>query len=220
MKSPNQSLDVMATSYLAALMSGDYAAALHLIRQAQGAGVSLCTIYQSVLQPVLYEIGQLWERGELDIANEHLATAMTRRVMEICFNDVNPILTGPPKVLASCIGPESHDIGLRMIADCLELRGWRTLYLGANTPPDAIAALAVRHHVSVVAISITISQYVRYVRDLIAVLRRSPEGAAIKLLVGGQPFQRIPNLWRQVGADGTAADVLSAIDWIEQHLEA
>ena len=43
-------------------------------------------------------------------------------------------------MVATCIGGELHEIGIRMVADFFEMEGWDTYYLGANTPADAVVA--------------------------------------------------------------------------------
>lgn len=213
-----QQPDTIVASYLAALMTGNQMAALQVVHEALAVGMSLEDLYQEVLQPALYDIGRLWENGQLNVANEHIATAITRSVMERCVSVVKPLLAGPPSIIATCAGPELHDIGLRMVADCLELNGWNTLYLGPNMPLDAIVALAIQHRVDLIAVSITVGNHTRYVRDLITSLRQSAIGPTAKVLVGGQLFNRIPELWRQVGADGTAADLTGAIAWVRTHV--
>lgn len=215
----SEQLARIAGVYLAALRSGDRVAALVQIREALAAGITLWDLYQSVLQPALYEIGRLWQSGQLDVGSEHLATVITRGVMELCSARLKPLPSGPPTVLATCAGGELHDIGLRMVADCLELAGWHTLYLGANMPVDATVALAERRRIAVVAISVTIGSHARFARDLVAALRASTIGSSVRILVGGQPFSRVPELWRQIGADGMAADARGAVEWVRDQLQ-
>ncbi|NTU79668.1 MAG: hypothetical protein HGA45_09725 [Chloroflexales bacterium] len=210
--------EVLAAHYLAALRAGDRTTALVLCREALAAAIPLADLYEEVLRPALYKVGQLWTSGRLDVADEHLITAITRSVMDQCASLVLPIPTGPPTIIATCVGPELHDLGVRMVADGLELSGWPTLYLGGNIPLEAIVAMAVRHQVAAVAISMTMGSHARDVRDLVDALRQSLVGAQVKILVGGQPFQRIPELWQQVGADGTAPDVHAAIRWVQTHV--
>lgn len=214
----DQQLAVVAASYLNVLRAGDRIGALLLMREALAAGFPLCTLYEAVLQPAMYEIGRLWQLGQLDVASEHMATAITRGVMELSSARLKPLPSGPPAVIATCVGTELHEIGLRMVADCLEVSGWHTLFLGSNMPIDAIVALAVQYRVGVVAASITIGSHTRFVRDLIDALRQSAIGPQVKILVGGQPFLRIPELWRQIGADGTAPDARGASEWVEAHV--
>ncbi|MEI7772680.1 MAG: cobalamin-dependent protein [Chloroflexales bacterium] len=210
--------DTIAASYLAALMAGDRGSALHVVQAALAEEMPLTDLYQEVLQLTLYEIGHMWECGQLAVANEHVATAITHSVMEYCARIIPPIPEGPVTIIATSVGHELHDIGLRMVTDCLELDGWNTLYLGSNTPLNDVVALAVQHRVAVVAVSITMSSYARDVRDLITALRQSALGAGVQILAGGQPFNRIPNLWRQIEADGTAADLTGATAWVRAHV--
>jgi MerR family transcriptional regulator, light-induced transcriptional regulator len=214
----HQQLDTIAASYLAALMAGNRFAAHHVVQRALAAEIPLGDLYHEVLQPAMYDIGQLWERGQLDVANEHVATAITQRVLELCASTVTPVPAGPPRIIATCLGPELHDLGLRMVADYLEFSGWSTLCLGGNMPLESVVSLALQHQVAVVAVSITIGSHARYIRDLVGALHRTAAGSTTKVLVGGSLFNRFPDLWRQVGADGTAPDAAGAAAWVREHV--
>jgi methanogenic corrinoid protein MtbC1 len=210
----------ITSAYYTALHTNDNQSALAIIHEALEQGASLATLYHTVIQPAMYQIGQQWERGELSVGAEHQATAITRMVLDICAFPYRPGLYGAPDVLAACVSPEQHDIGLRMVADCLEFNGWRTLYLGGNVPLDDIVMLTLHHQVAIVALSVTMGSHALHVRHLITALRQTALGPHLKILVGGQPFNRIPNLWQRVGADGAANDALAAVEWVNQVLLA
>jgi methylmalonyl-CoA mutase cobalamin-binding domain/chain len=112
--------------------------------------------------------------------------------------------------VVACVGGELHDLGARMVADFLEIDGWDTLYLGANTPPESIAQMAHQNHADLLCISATISSHIREVIETIAAVREHFSRQGIAILVGGHPFRIAPDLWRQVGADGYAPDAQSA----------
>ena len=73
--------DVVFSRYVAGLTAGDRRKAIAAIEDGRAAGLDLRTIYLSVLQPALREVGRLWECGEMTVAQEHLATAITQTVM-------------------------------------------------------------------------------------------------------------------------------------------
>jgi len=50
------------------------------------------------------------------------------------------------------------------------------------------------------------------VQELIQAVRSAPDCTAVKILVGGYPFRIVPELWRQLGADGCAQDAVTAVD--------
>ena len=114
-------------------------------------------------------------------------------------------------LIATCVAGDLHEIGVRMVADFFEMEGWNTFYLGANTPHASVVATIVERQANVLAISATISYHVEAVRDLICAVRQHPVGGQVRILVGGYPFNCDPDLWRNVGADGSASDAQQAI---------
>jgi methanogenic corrinoid protein MtbC1 len=55
------------------------------------------------------------------------------------------------------------------------------------------------------------SYHLRAVTDLIAAVRASDVGERVKILVGGYPFNLVPDLWQLVGADACARDAQDAL---------
>jgi methanogenic corrinoid protein MtbC1 len=72
----------------------------------------------------------------------------------------------------------------------------------------------IERQADVLAVSATITLHVSAVAELIASVRDS-EASDVRVLVGGYPFNQVPDLWCQVGADGYAADAEAAIDVAE-----
>src|SRR4051794_25352089 len=68
-------------AYLDALREHNAARARAAVDAAVEAGVAVPDVYLGILQPALYEVGHGWAAGELDIAREHYATAVTLTVL-------------------------------------------------------------------------------------------------------------------------------------------
>jgi methanogenic corrinoid protein MtbC1 len=115
------------------------------------------------------------------------------------------------RMVASCVGGELHEMGVRMVADFFELDGWRTYYLGANMPLKGVLAALAERSAHRLALSATLISHVPDVARMIAGVRSSEMGARVKILVGGRPFNTAPTLWRQIGADGYARDAAEAL---------
>jgi methanogenic corrinoid protein MtbC1 len=98
-----------------------------------------------------------------------------------------------------------------MVVDFLELEGWDTYYLGADTPAESILQAVQERQAHVLAISATISLHVSKVAELIEHIRSASDCTVPKILVGGYPFNIANNLWRQVGADGYARNAQEAV---------
>jgi hypothetical protein len=69
--------------FTAALLAGDQIAAETTIREAMDAKLSTADIDEGIITPALWQIGELWERGEINVADEHLATEISMRVLAL-----------------------------------------------------------------------------------------------------------------------------------------
>ena len=95
---------------------------------------------QSVVLPVLREIGSRWEAGRCDVANEHLASQEVRSWLGAQTGS-RARSPRPPIVLA-CGPRDLHTIGLEAFSVLLNRRGWRCRVLGAHTPTGSLVATA------------------------------------------------------------------------------
>jgi methanogenic corrinoid protein MtbC1 len=202
----------LANRYLEALMQGDRRTASRLILDAVESGVAIQDVYLQVFQPVLYEIGRLWQSKQISVAREHYCTAATQMIMSQLFPYISlSARKNGGVVVTTCVEGDPHEIGGRMVADFLEMAGWETYHLGANTPAKSVVAELIERHAQVLGISAAMSSGVAAVADLIAAVRTMPQCADIKILVGGLLFNQDRVLWLKLGADGYAVDAQAAV---------
>ena len=213
---PDDPLSPLAYEYFAALQRGERHVAHQLMAEAVAAGTPMKQLYLHVFQPVQHEIGRLWQTNRLTLAQENDYTAATRDAI----SRLDPHLAASVKngrvLVATCVSGDHHEIGLRMVTDFFEMDGWQTYLLGGNTPHAEVVASLIDQHVDVLAISATIPHHVSNVKDLILAVRAHPSCRRVRILVGGGPFSRDPDLCRSVGADGSAADAQGAVDLANQ----
>jgi MerR family transcriptional regulator, light-induced transcriptional regulator len=104
------------------------------------AATTLDTLLAEMVLPYLRELGERWERGDVSIAHEHFASTLLRgRLLGLARGW--GLGRGPLAVLA-CLPGEQHELGLIAFGLALRARGWRIVYLGANTPPETVAEAA------------------------------------------------------------------------------
>ncbi len=207
----SQMLSGLAHHYLSALLRGERSVGSRLILDAVDQGTSIKDIYLHVFQPSQYEIGRLWQMNQMSVAQEHYATAATQLIMSQLYAHIFNTKRNGHSLIATGVGGELHEIGLRMVADFFEMEGWDTYYLGSNTPASTIVQTLTERKADILAISVTMTFHIQLVADLIAQVRAIDPGRRIKILTGGYPFNIEPDLWRQVGADGYAANAEQAI---------
>ena len=174
-------------------------------------GTSVKDIYRHIITPAQQEIGRLWQLGKLTVAHEHYCTAATEIVMAELFRHVVP--PGPPRELrlvAFCVEGERHCVGLRMFADLMTLEGWKVQYVGQDTPTSSVLRFITEEKPVVVAVSVSVAKNVRSLARLIRTLRKPPESAAVKVLIGGRSASK--ELCQRVGADGYAESIGDAVE--------
>jgi MerR family transcriptional regulator, light-induced transcriptional regulator len=201
----------VADKYLKSILAGNRSEAARLVMDEYNQGISIKDIYLNVFQPVQQEIGRLWQANIVSIAQEHYCTASTQLIMSQFY----PFFFNTPKngkvMVATCVGGEMHEIGMRMVADIFEMYHWDTYYIGANTPTKSVVRTLIERKAHLLGISATMTYNVSEARRLIAVVRSHPECQDVKILVGGYPFKLAPDLWKEIGADGWGKDVEDAV---------
>jgi len=202
----------LAMKYLHALLEGRRRDAETLILDVAGHGTPIRELYLEVLQPVQAEVGRMWHAAEVTIGDEHFATATTESVMSRLRNWFPDVPARERTVVATSIGGDLHAVGVRMVADFFEMDGWQAIYLGPNMPADEIVQSVPVHDADLLALSITSSLHLRAAGELIEHLRSEETCDGLRILVGGSALAVAPDLWRELGADGTATNALDAIE--------
>jgi MerR family transcriptional regulator, light-induced transcriptional regulator len=176
--------DPFKKDYLKALLAGDRAAAGEVVESLLAGSMALPAIYLNVLSPVMVQIGELWERGTINVAQEKLATQITLGQMaKLRLLQVAPRLSAH-RVLVSCVEGEEHYIGARMAADLFMMEGWAVDFLGPNVPGTSLIEMIKSRRPQLVALSATMQRHVKKMKSLIRQLTTlSPRP---KVLLGGQ----------------------------------
>lgn len=111
-----------------------------LIRRSLDQATELLGVGRAISEvalPGMGEMGDLWQAGRCDVANEHLATQIVRQWLARIGALAPPPYRRNPLVLA-CGPTELHTIGLEAFAVVLARRGWSCRVLGAMTPAGAL----------------------------------------------------------------------------------
>ena len=128
---PERALDDARDRLVAAARAYDEGG-VHAILDEAFAGFSLEPVLGELILPALREMGSEWERGTLDVGQEHFASNPVRERL-LALARLWGRGAGPLAILA-CAPGERHDIGLIAFGLVLRSQGWRILFLGADTP--------------------------------------------------------------------------------------
>ena len=207
-------IDLISLShkYLESLLQGNRHKASEMILAAVDEGVEIKDIYLKIFQPSLYEVGRLWQDNIISVAVEHFCTASTQHIISQLYPHIFNNSKKGSRMIATCVGPELHEVGIRIVADFFEMDGWDTYYIGANSPINSIIETIEKHKAHLIAISATMTLHIKAVQDLIRAIRNTQPGKNLAILVGGRPFNVSTELWKQVKADAFGANAQDAIE--------
>ncbi len=123
-------------------------------------------VYDRAIAPALRTIGELWHAGDISVAQEHLASERMQSVMRDLLRLVQPVDPERTALLA-CFEEESHNLGLLGAALRFASWGYRTVVLGARTPPGALGHAIGWLEPDVVGLSVVIPPPPARARELV-----------------------------------------------------
>ena len=111
-------VEALARAFAAALLAGDEVAAEVAIRDAIAANLSAAEVNEEIIAPAMWLVGDLWQRGEITVADEHLATEIAMRVL-VLEQEARRVQRGrrDTRVMLATPPGERHVVALREIAD-------------------------------------------------------------------------------------------------------
>ena len=123
------------------LLAGDEIGSFQILEDAMAGGAEADEVYLDLLTPALAGIGQRWHDGEIDISDEHVATATAIRVVSRLGSRVGR-KRGRSRgtIVLATVANDHHFLPTAILRDLLRARGFDVEDLGANTPPDSIAS--------------------------------------------------------------------------------
>jgi MerR family transcriptional regulator, light-induced transcriptional regulator len=201
----------LGRAYADALLAGDGAAAETAIREAMDAKLTAAEIDDEIIAPALWLVGDLWERGQISVADEHIATEITMRVLALSREAQRAAQArGDHRVLLAAPPDEQHVVALRMVDELLREAGYDVLMLGADVPPEALAAAVSRRRPHVVCMTSTMPSGTDMVLASIGgVQQRWP---AVRFVVGGRGLSSRVQPRPGVDVCRRVSDVVEAVD--------
>jgi len=173
--------------YLDELLRGNRPGCSRIVQENCAAGAQVEDLYVNLFQRSLYQVGDLWEQHRISVAVEHLATAITERVMALVQPQVLGGAERERSIIVACVADEYHQLGGRMVADLAELHGWRGHFLGANTPVDGVLQMVELHKPDLLGLSLSVYSNLPGLLKALDALRACFPG--LPTMVGGQAFR-------------------------------
>lgn len=136
--------------------------------------------------PLMQGVGDLWAKGTVTVAAEHLATAQLKRILGGMLDDCP---APPPKacrLIATTPEGEQHEVGALVAALVARLSGWDALFLGPNLPNAEICRTVRQRNADLVCLS-ALSGKKRHLEQQLRELRQDLPGKT-EIWIGGPAY--------------------------------
>lgn len=198
--------------YRVSILQGQHKTATSLMLEAMNKGSSLTQASVRLVQPALYQVGNLWQNNQISVSQEHLATAISQNVLASAYMQAHFAPPVGKAAMFACVEGNHHSVGLHILSDGFETAGWDVLYLGANLPTQDLVHEVDTKRPDLLALSISLPTHIATARQTIEMLHAEMGSACPVVWVGGLTAAASQKIWRITKADGWAADALQALE--------
>ncbi len=200
-----------------AVRKGNAAGLEQLIRAALAQGMGPGAILDGGLIPAMTDVGERWKRDEIFMPEVMIAA----RAMKAGMNLLDPLLSqqgvAPKgKIILGTVKGDLHNIGKNLVVMMLEGGGFEVVDLGIDVPVTKFIEAIKQHQPQVVGMSALLTTTMREMKNTIQAIEWAGLKEQVKTIVGGAPVTE--RFAREIGADGYAADAVSAVDLVKSLL--
>jgi methanogenic corrinoid protein MtbC1 len=169
----------------------DLATAMRVIEKAERAHIRATDILVGIVAPILYQIGQDWERGARSAAEEHRFTAFFEDVFELLAAKsvdrvpATPIPSQRLDVLLLHAPGNAHTLGIRILSLWLADNGLRAKGYDVSPSEDQLRELVENLRPGLVLISVALAEQFSGAKSMMDVLMKMPREIRPKVIMGG-----------------------------------
>lgn len=168
-------------------------------------------IYVDIIGKSMFEVGKLWETNKISVAEEHLASYLTKEIMDAKLKDYTTVNKAKGRIVLSTVGTEKHTLPLKIVADTLEANGWKVYNLLEPLPSEEMIDYLERKNLNIVGLSCTMEENIEALQEMVDLIKTKRPGT--KIIVGGAGVNE--HEIKQV--DYVGRDAKEAVKYLEQY---
>jgi len=155
--------------------------------------LGLTDFYDKLLKPVMYRIGDLWQKGQLDVATEHASTNTALGLVKIINERITARTKEPSsryKAVICTPDGELHGLACNMIESLLLSKGFKVYNISTSIPSDYIIDYIRDMQPDIVLVSITLMENIKSAERLIHQIHAKYNNK-LPVIVGGSAFNNM-----------------------------
>ena len=142
------------------------------------------SFFEKILTPVMYQIGEMWAKNQIGIADEHVASNIANTLVKMIKSKYTDMPTKKKIVICTPEG-EEHNLGANILETHLTSIGHHVYNLTPAEPHDSIASFIESSKPDAVLVSITLADNIKPGQRLV---RKIASRTDAPIYVGGQAF--------------------------------
>jgi methanogenic corrinoid protein MtbC1 len=154
----------------------------------------LAKFYERMLTPVMYKVGELWSKGTLDVATEHICSNAAHTLVKVINEKVSRrpqlLSTNDKKILLCTPEGELHSLGSMIIESLLISKGYSVFNIAPSVPSTSVISFVKKLEPDLIIISISLAENLSSAKRLIKDILES-KGSISSILVGGAAVSSI-----------------------------
>jgi trimethylamine corrinoid protein len=193
-----------------ALLAVDRVRAGRII-EATCAASSPVSCIETLIVPVLEEIGEKWEQGQVALSQVYMSGRISEEIVATMLPPGSPERITQPKI-AIAVLEDHHTLGKRILLAVLRAGGYEVTDYGAGVTVDSLVERVIQDRIEILLISTLMLPAALRAKEAISRIKEAMPEA--RVIVGGAPFRFDADLWRETGADAvgrSASDTLALV---------
>ena len=187
-----EDLRAQVDKYLGFVLKKQREDALALLRSlADSKKFALIQLFK-ILANAQQEVGSLWAKGAISVADEHYTTEVTQEAIDMLANKLrcfHRVSTGSA-LLTNFVEGEYHTVGLKMFSELLKADGWDIeLFTTSLHVANLFKHLeSARKRFDLICCSVTMEFNLKELQSILKILRTNIHTKYTKVLVGSHLF--------------------------------
>lgn len=174
-------------------------------------GVNPFDIIEKGLMQGVDIVGQRFQEGTYFLPD----LLRAGNIVDACSSILKPLIKASkdatPKgtVVVGTVAGDIHDLGKNIVISTLESGGFRVVDVGVDVPTERFVEAVRKEKASVLGMSALLTVTMVEMEKVISALRKEPDLAKVKVIVGGAPLDQ--EYAEKIGADAYCRDARQAL---------
>lgn len=213
------SREILTERLFEALINGDRPSARVVIEDALSGGAPPETVMSDLLWPLYTTIEKLHREDKMTRMCHHLATRLTRVMVDQVAARFTPAPHRGKSVFAVCGPTDADELGAQMAVDLLEADGYTVMFPGGGVAFDEILEHVQERRPDLLLLFASAPSDLPDIRRLIDTIREIGACDSMQIAVGGGVFNRAEGLAEEIGADLWAENPMEIVGLVNERPE-